>query len=230
MPDVPVAAVLLDAIHDGLDRINLVRSHQEELLLALDEHHVAADHSPEFALLQEAVGEVVEMIDRLVVLVGETVHGEVTLVSIEGEVAGVVVGEIDRFGAIADDEKLDETEQRAGVAIAGVVLIFDDLLHRAPRIDGEGLEFHLGHRDTVDEKNDVVAVVAVVGVDAELVDDFEVVFAPVLDVHQGVGQRRAVVADEVVLLANDTGGGKDVRSDEFIEEPLEFAVGEADAV
>ena len=51
-----------------------------------------------------------------------------------------------------------------------------------------------GH--AVDEEDDVVAVVAVVGVDAELVDDLEGVLAPVLDVDERVVQRRAVVAGE----------------------------------
>ena len=41
-------------------------------------------------------------------------------------------------------------------------------------------------------------MVAVVRVDAELVDDLEGVFAPVLDVDQGVVQRRAVIAGEAV--------------------------------
>lgn len=52
------------------------------------------------------------------------------LVGVECEVAGVVVGEIHRLGAIADDEELEEAEQRSGVAVAGVVLVVDDLLHR----------------------------------------------------------------------------------------------------
>ena len=42
------------------------------------------------------------------------------------------------------------------------------------------------HGHAVDEQDDVVAVVAVVGVDAELVDDLEGVLAPVLDVDERV--------------------------------------------
>jgi hypothetical protein len=73
-------------------------------------------------------------------------------------------------------------------------------------------------------------VVAVVGIDAELVDDLVVVLAPVLDVDEGIGKRGAVVAGEVVLLAQDTGGGKDVRGDQLVEQALELAVGKANAV
>lgn len=73
-------------------------------------------------------------------------------------------------------------------------------------------------------------MMAVVGVDAELVDDLEVVFAPVLDVDQGVGKRGAVVAGKVVSLAEDTGGGEDVGSDELINEARKFAIGETDAI
>ena len=75
--------------------------------------------------------------------------------------------------AVADDEELDEAEQRTGVAVAGIVLVFDDLLHGAARVDAEGLQLDLDDGDAVDEQKDVVAVVAVVGIDAELVDDLE---------------------------------------------------------
>jgi hypothetical protein len=53
-------------------------------------------------------------------------------------------------------------------------------------------------------------VVAVVGVDAELVDDLEGVFAPVLDVDQRVVQRRAVIAGEAVALTQGAGCGEDI--------------------
>jgi len=53
-------------------------------------------------------------------------------------------------------------------------------------------------------------VVAIVGVDAELVDDLEIVFAPVPDVNEGVGKGSAVVAGEVVLLAQADGVFEDV--------------------
>ena len=85
-----------------------------------------------------------------------------------------------------------------GVAVAGVVLVIDDLLHRPAGADAERLELDLDDGHAVDEQDDVVAVVAVVGVDAELVDDLEGVLAPVLDVDEGVVQRRAVVAGEAV--------------------------------
>jgi hypothetical protein len=72
-------------------------------------------------------------------------------------------------------------------------------------------------------------VVAVVGVDAELADDLVGVFAPVLDVNEGVVQRRAVVAGEGVDLAEDLGGGEDVGGDDLFEQAGELGIGEADA-
>jgi hypothetical protein len=59
-------------------------------------------------------------------------------------------------------------------------------------------------------------MVAVVRVNAELVDDLVVVFAPVLDIHQGVVQRRAVVAGEAIDRAESLGCGVDIRRDDFI--------------
>lgn len=94
-----------------------------------DEHHVTADGAAKVALFQEALGEVIEVGDLLVVLVGKLIDGQEALISIEGEVAGVVVREVVGAVAIADDEELHEAEQRAGVAVAGIVLVFDDLLH-----------------------------------------------------------------------------------------------------
>ena len=73
-------------------------------------------------------------------------------------------------------------------------------------------------------------MVAVVGIDAELVDDLEVVFAPVLDVDQGVVQRRAVIAGERFPVPKGLRGGEHIRCDDLVEQPLEFAVGEVDAI
>jgi hypothetical protein len=71
---------------------------------------------------------------------------------------------------------------------------------------------------------------AVVGVDAQLVDDFEVVLAPVLDVDQGVVERCAVVALEGVDAAQRLRGVVDVRRDHVVKQALEFAFGELHAV
>ena len=128
--------------------------------------------------------------------VGVLVDGQEPLVGVEREVPGVVVGEVVGAVAVADDEELDEAEERARVAVAGVVLVLDDLLHRPAGVDAERLELDLHDGHAVDEQDDVVAVVAVVGVDAELADDLEGVLAPVGDVDQRVVERRAVVAGE----------------------------------
>ncbi len=220
----------MDAVHDSLDLIDLIRAHHEELLLAGDEHHVAAEGLAEGAFDEEGRGEVVGVDDLFVVHPGELIDGEEPLILIEGEVAGVVVGEVEGLGAVADDEELEEAEEGLGVAVAGVVLVFDDLLHGPARADAEGLQLDLHAGHAVDEQEDVVTVVTVVGVDAELVDDLEVVFAPVLDVDQGVVQRRAVVAGEAVALAQGAGGGEDIGGDDFLQHAGEFTIGEADAI
>ena len=49
-----------------------------------------------------------------------------------------MISEVPGVGAVADDEQLDEAEQRLGVAVAGVVLVFDDLLHGPSRIHAQG--------------------------------------------------------------------------------------------
>jgi len=73
-------------------------------------------------------------------------------------------------------------------------------------------------------------VVAVVGIDAKLVDDFKGVFAPVVNVDQSVVERSAVVACEAVAFAQSAGSGKDIRGDDFVEEAGELTIGQVHMV
>ncbi len=223
VPDVAVAAIVFDAPDDVLDGVDLVRPHHQQFLLAGDEDHVPADRLAEQALGQEGFDEGVETPDLGVVEPGMLVDGQKTLIGVEGEVASVVVSEIVGAVAVGDDEELHEAKDRARVAVAGVVLVFDDLLDGAAGVDAEGFEFDLDGGDAVDEQDDVVTVVAVVGVDAELADDLKGVFAPVVDIDERVVERGAVVAGEAAPVAERLGGGEDVWGDDVIEQALEFA-------
>lgn len=230
MPDVAITVVVVDALHHVLNGIDLVGPHDHQLLLAGKQNHVAADGPPEVTFFQEALGELVKLGDLAVVLIGELIDRQEAFVSVEGEMAGVVVGEVVAAVAVAYDKELHEAEQCLCVAVAGVVLVFDDLLHRPARIDAEGLQLDLHNWHAVDEEDDVVAVVAVVRVDAELVDDLEVVFAPILEVDEAVVQRRVIVTGEGIDAAQGLGGGEDIRGDDFIQKPGELIVREADTV
>ena len=230
VPDVAIAEVLVDALDDVLDRVDLVRPHHQQLLLAGHQHHVAADHLAQRALGQERLGEGVDAVDLAVVRRGVLVDRQEALVRVEGEVARVVVGEVVGEIAVADHEQLDEAQQRAHVAVAGVVLVLDDLLDRPARVDAERLQLDLHRRHAVDEQQHVVAVVAVVGVDAELAGDLEVVFAPVVDIHQRVVERRAVIAREGVAVAQRVCGFEHVRRDDLFQQALELGIGQADPI
>jgi len=230
VPNVAVAAILFDALDDPLHGVDLVGAHHQQLLLAGDKHGVPTDHVTERAFGEEPISEVVEVRDLGVVFRRELIDRQEAFFRVESEVTGVVIGKVPRVGAVADDEELDEAEKRPGVAVAGVVLVVDDLLHGPARADAEGFELDLNGRDPVDEQHHVVAVVAIVGVDAELVDDLEGVLAPVFDVNQGVVEGRAVVAGEAVSLAEGARGGEDIGRDDLVEEALELTVGERDAV
>ena len=139
VPDISVAAVLIDAVDNGLDSVDLVRAHHQELLLAGDKDHVFADHLAKRTLGEEPIGEVVEVGYLRIVLGREPVDRKESLVRVEGEVADVVVGEIQCVGAVADNEELDEAEKRPGISVARVVFVVDDLLHRPPGADPERL-------------------------------------------------------------------------------------------
>jgi hypothetical protein len=73
-------------------------------------------------------------------------------------------------------------------------------------------------------------MVAIVGVDAELVDELERVLASVLDVDEGVVEGRAVIAREAVDLTEGTGGGEDIGGNDLVEQTFKLAIGEGDAV
>lgn len=71
---------------------------------------------------------------------------------------------------------------------------------------------------------------AVVGIDTELVDDFEGVFAPVLDIDQGEIQRGAIVADEAVAIAEGAGGSEDIGGDDFLEQAGKLGIGQINPI
>jgi hypothetical protein len=189
----------------------------QKLLLACNEYHVAADRLPKGAFDEEGLGEAIEVGDLFVVHLGELIDGEEALLGIESEVAGVVVGEVPGLGAVADYEELEEAEKRLGVAVAGVVLVIDDLLHGPAGADAEGLQFDLNSGDAVDQEYDIVAMMAIIGIDAELIDNLERILAPVLDVDEGVVQRCAVIAGEAVALAKCAGSGEYIGRDDLVD-------------
>jgi len=59
-------------------------------------------------------------------------------------------------------------------------------------------------------------MMAVVRVDAELVDRLEGIFAPVPNVNERVVQRRPVITNETVALAQDLRGRENVRRNDLI--------------
>ena len=222
VPDESVAAVLMDAPDQMLHGIDLIRSHHQELLLAGNQHHVPADGRGQRTFCEKRTGELVEVGDLLVRLVGVLVNRQEPLFGIECEMPGVVVGEVVGAVAVADDEQLHEAQQRFTVTVARIVFVFDDLLHGHTRVDAERFELDLRYRNAIDEQNHVVAVVAVVGVDTKLVDHLKSVLAPVLDVDQGEIQRGPVVASKAVTLAKGAGVLVYVRCDDLVEQSLKF--------
>ena len=87
---------------------------------------------------------------------------------------------------------------------------------------------HAGH--PIDQNQHVITVVAVVRVDAQLVDHLKGVFAPVFDVDQGVVERRAVIAGEGVDAAQGAGGSENIGGDDVFKQAFEFAIAQIDAV
>ncbi len=220
----------MNAVHDILHGIDLVRAHDEQFLLGGNQYHVSAEHLSKVALAEELLGKVVEVGYFFVVFGCELVNGQELLVGMKAEVLVWVIGEVIGIAAVADDKKLHEAQQGIGVAVAGVVFVVHDLLHGAARTDVQGFEFDLHHRNAVHQQYHIVAVMAIEGVDSQLVDDFKLVFAPVFDVDQGVLQRGAVFACDSIALPEYFRGGKHIGGDDFIAQAGEFCIGEVAAV
>ena len=230
VPDIAVAQVLVDAIDNRLDRVDLVRTHHQELLFARDEDHVFADHMTQRALGKEPVSKVIKVGNLGVVLGRELVDRNELLIRVKSEVFRIVVGEVQRISTIADDEKLHEAQQRFGVAVSWIILVLDDLFHCSARANPRRFEFDLDYGDTVDQKYHIVAVMAVVRIDAKLMDNLKRVLTPVLDIDQGVVERCAVVTAERFPVSKGAGGLKHVGCDDLLKESLEFADGECYAI
>ena len=127
-----------------------------------------------------------------------------------------VIGEIERVVFVADDKQLHEAQQRMGVAVAGVVAVLDDLLHRTAWGNLQGFQLDLHQRQAIDEQNHVIAVMTVISLNAQLIDDFKVVFAPVAQINQHVFQRRAVLAGEFAFFTQCLRSSEHIRSDNLI--------------
>ena len=166
VPDVAIAAVLIDAVDNRLDRVDLVRGASSGAFgsLAMRTMYLLIIW-PKRALGEEPIGEIVEVSDIRIVPGREPVDRKESLVRVEGEMPRLVVGEVIRIRAVADNEKLDEAEERPGISVARVIPVADDLLHRPPGADPGRLQFDLNHRDAVDQEHDIVAVMAVVGIE-----------------------------------------------------------------
>src|SRR5690554_189733 len=199
MPDITITTVLVNGIYNGLYGIDLVGAHNEHFLLALYQHQIAADQLAQGALGQEVIRKVVQMSNLLIALVSVLINGQEALIGIKAEVLFAVIGEIARIVTITDDKQLHEAQQSIGIAVASIVFILNDLFHRPAWADLERLKLNLYQRQTIDQQNDVVPMVAVIRVDTQLVNHFKVVLAPFTDVNEGIFQRRTVFTGEFTL-------------------------------
>ncbi len=216
VPDIAIAPVLVDAVHDGPHRIDLIGPHHHEFLFAGNQHHVTADHFAQCAFGEKLLGEVVYVGDFLIIFSRKLINRQEAFVSIKTKVLAMVIGKIPGIGLVAHNEKLHKAEQRIGIAVAGVVFIVNDLLHGTARTDIQCLEFNLHNRHAVDQQNHVIAVIAVLRVDSQLVDHLKGIFAPVLDIDQGIEEWGAIFTLEAVALTQDFGGGKHISADNLI--------------
>ena len=194
----------------------MIRPHHQQLLLACNENHVATDGLAKGALDEEALGEAIEMDDLLVVYIGKLVDWEKSLLGVEGEVASIVVREVECSIPVAHNENLKKAQDRLCIAVSSIVLVIDDLLDRAAGAYAEGLELDLNDRHAVDQQNYVITMMAVVRIYPQLTDHLKRIFAPVLYIYEGVVEWRAIIAREIVPLAQGSSCREYIRRHDLV--------------
>ena len=231
MPDVAVLVVFRDTVNDAFNSINLVGTHNKNLLLCLHEHHITANEAAEGALGEHHVGEFEEFRNFVVALVGCVIDGKIVIGSVEVKVLVVVIGKVHSVAAaVADDEELHETHQRIGVAVTAVLLVADNLFNSLHRRNAVALELNLYQWQAVDQDDDVVALATIGGIDSELVHHLIVILAPVPQVHKAVVEGGTVVPHECLFLAQALGGGEYIGRDVLLQELSEFIIRERDEI
>ena len=126
----------------------------------------------------------------------------------------VILPELGAVALVEDEDDGFVTQRVQHLLVSGLVVLLPLLVALAGFIQRQSELLDGGDDDLVGIV--LVTVVAVVGVDADLVDDLEGVLTPVLEVDEGVVQRRAVLAGEGVDLPQGLGGGEDIRADNFV--------------
>jgi len=137
----------------------------------------------------------------------------------------VVVGEVHGIAtAIAHDEELHEAHEGIGVTIASFLLVAHNLLNGFEGRYAVAFELDLHQWKTIDEDDDIVALVAIGCVDRELVDYLKIVFAPVTKVDKTIVEGRTVAACEGLLLASAFSCGENIGGDLLVEQFTKFVI------
>ena len=131
MPDITIAAVLVNALHDRLNRINLIGTHHHQLLLTGHQHHIPADHLPQGTLHQKRFRKVIQIANFPIVFPRKLIDRQKALFRIKAKMAIVIIGKVPSLTAITDDKQLKKTQQGLTVAITGIIFIIHNLLHSA---------------------------------------------------------------------------------------------------
>ena len=104
MPDIAVSAVLMHAIHNRLYGINLIRTHNQQLLLARDQYHIKAYHLAEFTFGKHGTRKGVEIGYFRISFRRVLIHRKELFVGIEREMLVVIICEIICISLVADNE------------------------------------------------------------------------------------------------------------------------------
>ena len=78
----------------------------------------------------------------------------------------IIVSEVPSISTVADDEELNETQQCLSVTIARIGFVIHDLLHSTAWANRQRFKLNLHHWNTIYEQHYIIAVMAVLGVNA----------------------------------------------------------------
>jgi len=129
-----------------------------------------------------------------------------------------IIGKIIGFIAVANNKQLHKTHQGIAISVSRIIFIIHDLLHCLSWGNVNFFQLNLHHRQSINQQNNIIPMIAILGIDAQLIDNFIIVFAPIFYVYKGIMQWRPIFTLKVIPFTKHLRCCKHIRIDDFLSQ------------